>query len=296
MFQQNLVACVKVNGQILRESGDLVTLPFGCEYSILVKNLNSVRAQIGISVDGKDATDGTKLIIAPNSSVELERFIKNGNLQVGNRLKFIERTTEIEGHRGVGSDDGLIRVEAWKEHVQEFVPIPRYHDQWISRPYPQPWWPYYGPHYTLGNLANTRNTTGQATSGGIGQAHRGIIRGMNFAQAGTQNSQSVSPDAQINFCSASMDSASVPAEQPVSDAGITVPGSQSQQQFAYSSGFQVQPQSVVIVLRLRGEVAGKPVSQPVTVDRKVHCETCGRSNKSDAQYCSKCGTALVLYA
>ena len=74
MYSEKLIACIKVNGQILRESGETVTLPFNSEYSIYLKNLDSVRIQASISVDGQDATEGTRLIINPNSSLELERF------------------------------------------------------------------------------------------------------------------------------------------------------------------------------------------------------------------------------
>jgi hypothetical protein len=121
MYNDKVVGAVKVNGQVLRENGDIVTLPFGCEYSILVKNLNSVRTRIKVDIDGEDAVGF--VIIGPNSSVDLERFIRNGNLDAGNRFKFIERTPEVESHRGIGSDDGLIRIEAWRERV--YVPPPR---------------------------------------------------------------------------------------------------------------------------------------------------------------------------
>ena len=80
MYHQKLVACVKVDGKILRESGDSVSIPFGSEYSILLKNLNTVRVQVKVSIDGTEATEGTWLVIQPNSSVELERFIRNGNM------------------------------------------------------------------------------------------------------------------------------------------------------------------------------------------------------------------------
>ena len=99
VFQDKIVTAIKVGGKVLRENGDTVTLPFGGEYSILVKNLNSVRTQVTISVDGTDAAG--KLVIGPNSSMELERFIRNGNLATGNRFKFIERTAEVEAHRGI---------------------------------------------------------------------------------------------------------------------------------------------------------------------------------------------------
>ena len=145
VYSQNLTACIKVNGQILRESGDLVTLPFGSEYAIYLKNLNSVRVQVSVSVDGQDATEGTRLIIAPNSSLELERFIKSGKLNAGNKFRFIERTAGIEKHRGVGPDDGLVRVEAWREIVTQRVPVPRVEYYPVPTPYPvypkSPWYP-----------------------------------------------------------------------------------------------------------------------------------------------------------
>ena len=124
MYHQKLVACVKVDGKILRESGDSVSIPFGSEYSILLKNLNTVRVQVKVSIDGTEATEGTWLVIQPNSSVELERFIRNGNMNRGNRFKFIERTGKSEKHRGIGSDDGLIRIEYQTEKVQPIVNIP----------------------------------------------------------------------------------------------------------------------------------------------------------------------------
>ncbi len=105
MHQTGFVACIKVNGKILRESNDTVSLPFGSSYSILIKNLNSVRSQVKVSIDGTDATDGTHLVIPANGEVELERFIRNANLTSGNKLKFIERTEGIESHRGIKAED-----------------------------------------------------------------------------------------------------------------------------------------------------------------------------------------------
>lgn len=303
MHQNNFIVCVKSGGRILRESESIVSLPFGSEYSILIKNLHSVRAQVSVSVDGTDATDGTRLIIGPNASVELERFIKNGNLSAGNRFKFIERTGAIEEHRGIGSDDGLIRVEAWKEHITQFVnvPVPRYHyyDHYYRR---QPWYPWdrpYGPHYdwyvpmsqaqcdlgppimsTTGSStasANTVNTASTATGGA--QA----VGAINQASVGSP------------LRSASMHMRSFDSPEPErSDAGITVPGSQSQQQFYSTSGFAVEPQSTVLVLRLRGTIAGQPVVEPVTVAAKPICVTCGARNKAINQFCGRCGTALSI--
>src|ERR1700721_1628098 len=106
MYSNKFVASLKVGGKILREQSGVVALPFGAEYGILLKNLNSRRAQVKVTVDGQDATEGTKLILPANGSINLERFIKNGNLKTGNKFKFIERTSKIEDHRGIKEDDG----------------------------------------------------------------------------------------------------------------------------------------------------------------------------------------------
>src|SRR5215469_11750314 len=105
MYSNNFAVAIKVNGKVLRESGDSVSLPFGCEYSVFIKNLHSVRGQIQVTIDGEDVAG--KIIIRPNSSLELERFTRNGNLESGNRFRFIERTESVEAHRGVRIDDGL---------------------------------------------------------------------------------------------------------------------------------------------------------------------------------------------
>src|ERR1700735_1202763 len=121
VYKQGFIACCKVGGKILREDAGGGTLPFGCEYSVLLKNLNSVRAQVKVTVDGTDATEGTWLIVPANGELELERYIRNGNFDKGNRFKFIERTADIEAHKGIGAADGLIRVEYKSEVVQQVV-------------------------------------------------------------------------------------------------------------------------------------------------------------------------------
>ena len=85
-------------------------------------------------------------------------------------------------------------------------------------------------------------------------------------------------------------------EQSMSDIGITVPGSESRQQFYSTSGFPLETQSTVIVLRLRGQVGMVPVVKPITSSVKPKCGSCGKVSKSGVEFCPKCGTALVAYA
>lgn len=274
MYSNKLVVAIKVNGQILRENGDTVSLPFGSEYSVLIKNLDSVRSQVTVSVDGQNATEGTRLIIPPNSSVDLERFIRNGNLQSGNRFKFIERTGDVEKHRGVGTDDGLVRVEGWREHIQTFVdvPIPRYYDEFT------PLWPrrYPRPRRPFLSFFETNAETERSTP-----LRPGLPSMAKSARSGSSlRSASLGHETR--------------ATASASDIGITVPGSESSQQFNSVAGFPLESQSVVIVLRLRGEIGGAPVATPITVNVKLKCMTCGRSAKSDRQFCDRCGTALKV--
>ncbi len=215
-----VVACVKVGGKILREDGSTVTLPFGSEYSVLVKNLNTTRIKVKVSIDGTEATENVWLVVEPNSDLELERFIRNGNLSAGNRFKFIERTESIEQHRGIKADDGLIRIEYQVEK-------------------------------------------------------RTVV-----------DAESLSESDNVGFNSFMETSAQ-------SDKGITVAGSESNQRFSWTSGFETGP-SEVIVLQLRGEVGGKKAVKAVTVDVKPKCVTCGRVNKATSKFCANCGTALSI--
>jgi hypothetical protein len=109
MYNQKLVASLKANGKILREFKDTVYIPFGQEYSIVLKNLDTVRALVNITLDGTDVCPGG-LVLSPGQTVDLERWIKNGNLTEGNRFKFIERTAQIEKHKGIGLEDGIINI------------------------------------------------------------------------------------------------------------------------------------------------------------------------------------------
>jgi hypothetical protein len=109
MYNNKLVASVKVGGKIMREQGETVYLPFGSEYSFLLKNLNSRKAQVKIEIDGEEVTGGG-LLISPNQTVDLERFILQGNLDKGPKFKFIEKTEQISAHRGDRIEDGIVRI------------------------------------------------------------------------------------------------------------------------------------------------------------------------------------------
>jgi len=253
MYNQKLVASIKANGKILREFKDTVYIPFGSEYSILLKNLETKRVIVNVFIDGENMTPNG-LVLMAGQEVDLERSIKNNNLKEGNRFKFIERTGAVEKHRGIKLEDGLIRIEYQFEYVYPTN---------VTTTWTNDWW--------------KTNTTGGYTPN--------VLRGMTIASGTTtgmalpQNSVQCSTTSYLN------------------DAGITVPGSVSNQQFTTAAWFSTDPQKHSIVLKLLGETPdNKVVTEPITVKSKPKCITCGKQNKATAKFCTECGTALTIYS
>src|SRR5579864_4636358 len=274
-YKRNFVAAVKVDGKVLRESADEVQLPFGSEYSVLLKNTNSVRAMAQISIDG--VTAGPWYILGPNSSVEIERFNNSGNNERGNKFKFIERTQAVENHRGIKAEDGLVRVEFKKEKVWEppkTVEHHTYHHHYDYRPWhiPRPHWPT-NPIITWGGIS--------------GQSQQNMMYKSTSAPTRSLSaSNSVRPMA--------MNMASMGLLREANDAGITVPGGESNQQFTSVWGFDTESQTEVLTLKLIGQNGPVAVETPVTVDLRAQCQTCGKRAKGSAKFCSRCGTSLNL--
>lgn len=264
-FKKNFVVAIKTNGKILRESKDHVELPFGSEYSVLLKNLDSVRMQARISIDGKDATGW--LIIGAGQNLEVERFIEK--LDRGNRFKFIERTEAVENHRGIKLEDGIVSVEFKREKIYE---VPKVVEHYTYH--------YYYPGGCYGWPANTYNTIHSA----LGSPLRGNITYSNLA-IGAQCNANVGTVQAMNM--ATMQS----SEAYINDAGITVPGSISDQRFVEVSGFETES-SEVVTLKLIGKKAGTAVKTAKTIQTKLECSTCGKKNKSSVKFCSECGTNL----
>jgi hypothetical protein len=285
MFNNRFVMAIRVNGKILRETNQTVMLPFGAEYELLLKNLNSRRAMVGISIDGERTSD-CRFVIPANSEITVERYIKKGNLDSGNKFQFIERNAAVENHRGIGSDDGLVRAEFWAE--REVVTRPRtvFDDSWL------PSSPYDRRRRTLrasGAFHSFSSITGQSIGGDDDSS---FIYSSAQGGAATPGSTIGAMNANVSFTSSGLGNMQKLAD--VNDAGITVPGGISNQSFHHTSGFELETNSTVIVLQLRGEVGAKVVTQPVTVAVKPVCTSCGKTNKATSRFCTDCGTGLQL--
>lgn len=259
MYNNSLAVAIKVGGKILREFKDTVYIPYGCEYEVLIKNLNTKRVLVHMTIDGKEMLDDG-LVIDPGKEVTLERSINNGNLNTGNRFKFIERSADIEAHRGIGIEDGLIVFNYQFEEYYYGGLYSGINGMWNT---------VYGP-----NPAPLYNST--LRSSGI----------MGIASTAAQNSV---------VTSQGMASSTLSGTVPTSDVGITVPGSISNQQFSTVKSFTLEATKHSMVLKILGETAeNKVIREPVTVKQKPKCSSCGRNNKHNAKFCSNCGTSLII--
>ena len=163
------------------------------------------------------------------------------------------------------ADDGLVRVEFQTEKPGPFrVPRFEYYDTY---PYWQNWW--YWPNYPQwrrkGDLPKTiwgGQTSGLSSTSAVGSA---CVKQMSLTSAQAGN------------------------------PGITVAGSESDQKFYSTDGFEVLPGTDVIVLHLHGTKSARAVAKAVTVKAKPECSTCGKKNKAQDQFCGRCGTALTLF-
>lgn len=280
MYNQKLVASLKANGKILREFKDTVYIPFGSEYSFLIKNLNTTRALVNIFIDGDNVIEGG-LVLNAGQEVDLERYVKNGNLNAGNKFKFIERTAAIEdGPRGAKLEDGLVRIEFQFEKPY----VPPVNRGWITA------------------SGSTNQNSIYPASFNV----NGALRGVDFSQNGQVMAQAASA-AVDKYCAdngivnksevhdgmATMDW----MDAPKNDIGITVPGSRSDQKFQTTYMGAMEAEKHTIVLKLLGETPdNKPVLKPVNVKMKPKCVTCGKQNKANAKFCTECGTALEIFA
>jgi len=258
VYKTNFIVVVKCNGKVLREKDEFVTLPFGSEYSLLLKNLDSRRSNVDISIDGQDVLNGSSLIIEPNNETEIKGFLKGNTAK--NRFKFIKKTKEIQEHRGDKIDDGIIRVE----FAFEKKPI-------ISKQIIHEDHHHHYDHYLWHTTYNNNHETGDDV----------------------QTFHSSCCDGQMRSCSIENQNLSVAEDSThQKDEGITVKGSEINQHFQNTWIGELDP-SEVIILRLRGSTdSGKEVSEPITVKTKIKCSICGKKSSSNVKFCSNCGTFL----
>ena len=292
-YKDNFVVEVKCNGKILRVKNDSVYLPFGSEYSLLLKNLNSRRASIRIHIDDQDVLDYSSLILEANSSTELEGFL-SGTI-AKNKFKFIQKTKQVQDYRGDKLGDGLIRVEFAfekpKPETRQIITEKHEHHHHHYDYYH--WWPSWATFNS-----SLKNDFGSGTSGS-GDASGDSVTysssmdsNIQMSNTGGAGGQQLNGEVRACFSNVVQDSLGVESlGQPLDDEGITVKGSDCYQQFRYGSIGELE-QSKVITISLKGFQVDSPVQEPVTVRTRFVCSSCGKRSRSSFTFCPDCGTRL----
>lgn len=153
MYKNNFVAVIKHKGKILREIDGEVSLPFGNQYSILLKNKDLKRVLVDIEVDGENVLAGKSLILDKNSSQEIKGFMRD--MSVTNRFKFIHKTKEISNYRGDRIEDGFVTINYTfeKEKLQPITIVEKrgLWDRSNPDPYPKTWSCYSDTKYNSCN-------------------------------------------------------------------------------------------------------------------------------------------------
>jgi hypothetical protein len=259
VYQNNFIVVVKSQGMILRDSDGVVRLPFGSEYSVLLKNKDSRTAVAKVTIDGEDVMGGHKYIVPGNTQRELTGFLKG--LKATHKFRFIKKTEEISRFRGDRIDDGIVRVEFWYEQVAQVIHCVTY----STGSY------YFSPDYSLKDFRDCDTTL---------------------------YGSSACPTMGSNIKSSDVSCFNNTVATPKSDEGITVKGTKANQDFQYGNVGALEFQSSVIVIRLKGQTRSRTkkkynkVLKPVTVRTKIQCPTCGRRWKSYLKFCGNCSTAL----
>lgn len=283
-YKNHFIAELKSNGQILRIRDGFITLPFGSEYSLYLKNLDSRKASVTIQIDGEDVLDDNSLIIEPNTSIELEGFLKNTIAK--NKFKFIKKTQEIIDHRGDKIDDGLIRIEFAFEKKATVVKniITEHHTYYHN--YPWRFCHYLEPYHNDvygGNTTSKRDMVYNTVT--CNQSNDNVVgASANNLQSYNCNVKDVSELANMSEINE--------LKTPIDDLGITVKGSEINQQFIYSNIGELED-SEIIIIQLRGiNSKGNQVKKSILAQAKLTCSSCGLKSKSSYKFCPRCGTFI----
>lgn len=253
MQYEKFVVAVKAGEKFLRDQDGVVRLPFGTDYNLFLKNINSRDAVVSVSIDGEDVLGGSRLVVNANSKMELLGFLEGQSVK--NKFRFIELTKEVEDRVGYSPLDSLIRLEIRYRKPKPIV-------QEITTTYTYPKWEYYPWTYT------SRGTGTYSTSAYTSSADMPVVAMASCA---------------CNFTS----------NEPCSDVGVTVKGQQCNQEFSSIFIDDLEEQSHVMVIRLSGyRENNNKVETLIGSQEKIECPTCGRKNENKSKYCSNCGTFL----
>lgn len=277
-YRDSFAAAILVDGKVQKETSDnTVTIPYGTEYTIRLKNKSRKRSVSDIYIDGRIVVKG--MIVPANDTVDLERFV-NDNLNEGNRFKIV-RKDDSRVEQPDDSEVGNLEIRFYLEKDKPEVKVVEHHscahrafdhcarccyDHYCGICNPHRHWP--SPR----DIPYKNTWYGIDLSEKIGEPHFDTVspKGM---RGSTLSSQSV---AMNNVqCSTTLDMAN-------SEAAATVEGSKSFQRFVTASIDVDYDKPVTLMLKLRG------------VSKIIDTCKCGYKRKQADRYCPTCGNELAV--
>lgn len=264
-YDSQFVLAIMHNGSPVREINGKVTLPFHSEYKIRLKNKHSyLRAKARVWVDGRKASNLGDFILGPGETLDLERFLDE-SMTSGRRFKFVP-LSDGRVNDPTDEENGIIKVEFYRErdYLNDWkITV----NPWPSQPItPQPRWDdNSGSPYRHGGGRTTCTTT---------------FTSSNSIQSNALN------------CNYIASPVSTPGQ-----AGATVEGGHSSQQFVEGADFQTDIFPVTLTLRVQGPKERRPVvcpgAKPPKRPVKVRfCPECGARRMRKAKFCHRCGHAF----
>ena len=254
VYSNNFIVVIKHKGKILRDTNGVVRLPFGSEYSILLKNKDSRTAVANIEIDGEDVMGGHQYIVPGNTTRELKGFLKG--LKATHKFRFIRKTKEIAEFRGDRLDDGLVRVE-FKFEKKEETP-----------------WVFY-PTFDSGFKKSKSSVDNDSSSG------------YYFFSDSSGNFGS-----DVSFTTTMCNHVATPnLDEGITVKGSKV---NQNFQYGNVGALETFSNVIIITLRGSVKEKGKvkKVKRPVLTKTKVQCQVCGRKWKSSLKFCGNCSAAL----
>lgn len=306
MYRDSYVVALMLNGKIQKESDDgSVLIPFGSEYVLRLKNKLRKRAVADVWIDGKIAVKG--VVIGANETVDLERFVNDGNLNEGKRFK-LARLTDPKVDQPNDSENGSIEVNFYPEKDEPVVEkkvIHEYEHHYCSHHHynyfghcsqccTNPWCQTCHPHYFktyCGDITYGTSTAGLSSGnvtsdGNITITNSGTLSNVlrSNSMTFTASAGSTTPDMAgipMNAMNASLDSKSIQASNLVGEAAATVEGSTSLQKFSsvYIDVDRSKPTTIRLIVKGLSKV--------------LDTCNCGYKRKKDVKFCPNDGTQLV---
>jgi len=292
MYRDSYIVALMVGGKIQKEGDDgSVLIPFGSEYVIRLKNKLRKRAVADVWLDGRIAAKG--IVIDANGTVDLERFVEDGNLSEGKRFK-LARLSDPKVEQPNDSENGIVEVNFYPEKdepvvekILEHINCGHHNHGWIghctwccNNSYCGTCHPFAWKTFTYGTT--TTDWSGNAIGGG-----NITIGGLNSGQVFTSNNSmpmNASYSASVDGVQASITSNNLDlskASNSLGEAAATVEGSTSLQKFSSIHVDVDRSKPTTIRLTVKG------------LSKIIEVCGCGYKRKKDVKFCPNDGIQLV---